>query len=141
MSQAGSSKLTALLGRCRVWVTLALVLYFVMMFTATHIPTVPSQLAEVSDKLMHFLVYAGLGFLLCLYRATRQPASWKDAGIVLGIGSIYAVLDELLQIPVGRHCDAMDWLADTIGILIGIAAFGVLWFIGQGRRGVPPRSP
>jgi VanZ family protein len=32
----------------------------------------------------------------------------------------YGILDELTQIPVGRHADVRDWFADVTGAIIGI---------------------
>ena len=76
------------------------------------------------DKLMHFAGYLPLGFLL--YRAlaltARSSAKWVLAGIALGAGSLFALLDELHQkfIP-GRSYDTADWIADVCGLAAGIA--------------------
>ena len=50
----------------------------------------------------------------------------RRAGLVLMVVAVYGAADELLQIPVGRHADLYDWLADCAGALIGL---GLLWTV------------
>ena len=83
----------------------------------------PSFLLEaVSDKVLHAVEYAGLGGLC--YRAFRWaagPAAQRQA-VVLAIvtASVYGLTDETHQafVPL-REASWQDWLADTIGAVIG----------------------
>ena len=77
---------------------------------------------EVSDKVLHAVEY-GILALLC-YRAFRWaagPAVARQA-VVLAIvtASVYGVTDEVHQFFVPfRESSWQDWLADTIGAVIG----------------------
>ena len=79
-------------------------------------------LKEVSDKVLHAVEY-GILSLLC-YRAFRWaagPAVARQA-VVLAIvtASVYGITDEVHQafVPL-REASWQDWLADTIGAVIG----------------------
>lgn len=95
---------------------LALGGYWLLMFAATHYPK-PEQISpQVSDKLLHFAAYAVLTALVVAALAAHGRLGWRWLGwTVLGT-AVYGALDELLQIPVGRHCDFWDWVADMSGV-------------------------
>ena len=82
----------------------------------THIPVPPSGVAfpEGSDKLIHFVAYFGLACLLGLFRGKQK---WASSFAII---AVFAMIDELLQIPVGRSCDVADGLAYWLGAAIGI---------------------
>ena len=91
----------------------------------------PSFLLEgVSDKVLHAVEY-GILSLLC-YRAFRWaagPAVARQA-VVLAIvtASVYGLTDELHQLFVPfRESSWQDWLADTIGAVIGAMSWRFLW--------------
>lgn len=94
-----------------------LIVIWVLLATLTHIP-VPQVVQEmrVSDKLMHLVAYFPLGFLLSQSRV-RGVSSGKACLLVI---AVYGLLDELLQIPVGRTASVFDWIADVIGAATGI---------------------
>ena len=103
-----------------------LIVYWGSLFVGTHMP-IPKMGGQPRhlDKLMHFGAYAGLSFLLGLWwsggRRLNRPLALK----VFAVTAAYAVVDELLQtIPfVHRQGDVLDFLADCLGSLIGLAAF------------------
>ena len=79
-------------------------------------------LKDVSDKVLHAVEYSILS-LLC-YRAFRWAAGPAVArrAIVLAIvtASVYGLTDEVHQLFVPfREASWQDWLADTIGAVIG----------------------
>ena len=84
---------------------------------------VPSFLFEdISDKVLHAVEYAGLG-VLC-YRAFRWGVSGQVASYALLFAivtaSLYGMTDEAHQLFVPfRESSWQDWLADTIGAVIG----------------------
>jgi len=86
--------------------------------TVCLIPPPPLDLPPNSDKVEHFLAYFVLaGAAVQIYR-TRAALLWAAAGLVgLGIGI------EFLQAALtdNRMADAMDALANSIGVLAGIA--------------------
>ena len=98
-----------------------LVVYWVAIFVATHLP--PSRLPQtgVGDKTAHVVGYFGLGVLLYLWLWLRFPARRATGVWVLGICMIYGLVDELLQIPIGRHATLGDWIADVIGAAMAVA--------------------
>jgi VanZ family protein len=90
----------------------------------------PSFLLEgVSDKVLHAVAY-GILSLLC-YRAFRWaagPAVARQA-VVLAIvtASVYGLTDEVHQLFVPfRESSWLDWLADTIGAVIGAMSWRFL---------------
>ena len=107
------------------WVPVALCAGTVYYLSAQSHPEdqLPSFLLEdVSDKVLHAVEY-GILALLC-YRAFRWaagPAVARQA-VVLAIvtASVYGLTDEAHQFFVPfRESSWLDWLADTIGAVIG----------------------
>ncbi|MDE3218292.1 MAG: VanZ family protein [Nitrospirota bacterium] len=107
------------------WVPVALYAGGIFFMSAQSHPEdqLPSFLfKEVSDKVLHAVEY-GILSLLC-YRAFRRaagPAVARQA-VVLAIltASVYGLTDEVHQafVPL-REATWQDWLADTIGAVIG----------------------
>ncbi len=113
--------------RLRPWVLCALVVFWGGMFVGTHVPLPKfDDLPSGSDKFMHFGAYAGLAFLLGLWRAVTRPMTIRQYAAVFGVTVLYGIVDELLQmIPVlNRTADPWDALADWCGSLLGLCA---LW--------------
>ncbi len=81
---------------------------------------------EVSDKVLHAVEY-GILAVLC-YRAFRWAAGAAIArqAVVLAIlaASVYGITDEVHQafVPL-RESSWQDWLADTIGAVIGAVSW------------------
>jgi VanZ family protein len=76
----------------------------------------------MSDKVVHFLAYGLLGWLISFRRwLTPMPASinWNDKmGQITGI--LYAASDELHQMFVPmRESSILDWTADALGVAFG----------------------
>ena len=69
-----------------------------------------------SDKLVHFLLFAALAATGLLARVPMVPLA---AGLVA-----YAGLSEVLQsiLPLDRHGDVRDVVADVLGLLTGLGA-------------------
>lgn len=109
--------------------------YWLALFTGTHIPRPPELLTiEHGDKYLHATAYAGLAVLCGWYLTTRGPLlAWQYGAIFVAL-VVYGAADELLQIPVNRHVDVADWLADTAGIMLGLTIF---WLLTGVWRRVP----
>lgn len=78
------------------------------------------------DKLLHCGGYSLLGVLF--YRAYRsrwpKASGWTMANSSLLSGSFYGMTDEIHQYFVpGRSADPWDWLADTVGVMLGVLAY------------------
>jgi VanZ family protein len=114
-------------------------IYWLSIFTFTHLP--PSKLPEthVSDWVEHFVAYAVLGLLLCASLRVTRPR-WsipRVALLALSILLIYGAVDELTQPLVHRICSLDDWFADALGAAAGVAAAMLL---GRALAREAPRS-
>lgn len=99
--------------------------YAVLLLSATHAPRVPLTLtggdALPLDKLLHFLAYAVLAFLVAAGTPGlfRRPLVW--APLILGMVGLFGACDELTQPLFGRTADPLDWLANMAGAIAGLA--------------------
>ncbi|WP_442510983.1 VanZ family protein [Novipirellula sp. SH528] len=103
----------------------ALAGYWLVIFVLTHVPSSMIKAPKISDKLMHFLAFGGLGMLMCY--VTTSDRLVRRFSIIAIIGMSYAAIDEYTQGFVrGRSPDPMDFVADTAGILAAIAVYAFL---------------
>jgi VanZ family protein len=90
----------------------------------------PAPLPEyVSDKLLHFLVFALLGMLLlrALAGGRLGGISWRRALAAVALAALYGLSDELHQsIVPNREPDVMDVAADALGAAAGAAVLASL---------------
>ena len=68
---------------------------------------------EGSDKLLHFMAFVALAFLLAC------TGSLGLLTVFIGARAFGAII-ELIQPTFNRSADLNDWAADTLGVLIGI---------------------
>ena len=109
--------------------TCVLAIYWVALFTGTHVPQLPQIAGHISDKIMHFSAFFGLAILLCWVIQTRTTAIRKFA-LVLLIALSYAAIDEITQGFVrGRQPDLADFAADSLGIVSAIAFYSLMRFL------------
>ena len=100
-----------------------LVAYIVVLLAVTLAP-VPGSVYPPSgfDKLVHVGLFGGLAFLIMW-----NLGSWRRVTIVeaLGVTVVAAILIEVLQgmLPF-RNADTRDFLAGTVGALLGIVLAG-----------------
>ena len=108
--------------------TLSVVVYWIVLATATHVPRLPSGVSlPHGDKAAHYLAYAILAFLLSWAWATRHAYFPKGLLFALVVAIAYGAIDELTQIPVpGRYGEWYDWGADALGAVTGVCAFWVV---------------
>lgn len=103
------------------WLAMGITLYLTL--RPIVIPT------TMSDKSQHLLTFG----LLTAWAALAYPrARLAPLGLALsGLGGMI----ELLQPLSGRSDDLLDWIADTAGILIGLAVASA-WRLARQPRGV-----
>lgn len=103
-------------------ITASLVVYWILLFTGTHLPASAITDTGVGDKWLHFLGYFGLSFLFaCTVTAHYRPR-WDTYLWMAMILLTYGALDELSQIPIpSRYADFFDWVANAKGIAVGLA--------------------
>ncbi len=103
----------------------SLLLYWLIIFIATTLPAQDLPKTGISDKIEHLLAYMVLAVLLniTLMFQNKYPVIKKNSWLYTLIFSLtYAALDEIHQLYIpGRKCDIVDWLADAIGVLVGLA--------------------
>jgi hypothetical protein len=82
-------------------------------------PDVPSAPPGV-DKLVHGTLFAALAL----------TGRWAGVvrGVLVGLLVLYAAVSELLQgIPaLERDASVADWVADVVGVLLGLLVWGLL---------------
>lgn len=130
------------------WTGCALIGYWLTLFVLTHLPPewlwfpIPNAnaiLEQGGDKPVHLIAYAGLAFLFVAWltlRSGREARHYLIAAIVV---AAYAILDEVLQIPVRRTADIWDCCADWTGTGIGLAVHAILSNIIRTKQPVKER--
>ena len=112
---------TLLRRRCHRVFQLAVIGYWLTMFWATHAPRVEAvQQLPATDKQLHFSGYFVLGLLLPFWRFPVPPMTLRRTVRLWCVVALYGAIDELLQIPVGRSAEVLDWTADAIGAAGGV---------------------
>lgn len=118
------------MGKLRLWLPVAL--YCGMIFYVSSLEELPDLPARFSDKIAHFGVYSGLGWLVA--RALSQGFGLSPLSTVIGASLVclaYGISDEIHQsfVP-GRAVEVGDVLTDFIGGLAGAYFYGeaARWF-------------
>ena len=112
---------------------IALILYWPGIFVLTHIPisAMPLPLGvNLSDKVLHYIAYLSLAFLLWFAIYPNTKVNWKKAPIwwMLFVVVWYGVFDEWLQGYVGRDPDVLDFLADLGGAITALIMLSIFSF-------------
>jgi VanZ family protein len=86
------------------------------------------------DKLQHLAAYLVFTGAIGLWVSPEFWQSRRFRALLLAvlIGSAYGVVDEIHQYFVpGRDCNVWDWVADTLGAILGAAAVMLIntWFL------------
>jgi VanZ family protein len=122
----------------RYW--LPLIAYCLIIFVQSSSSELPVELPAIEhlDKVLHAGGYGLLGILF--YRAYRSrwpnASGWTMANASLLSAAVYGLSDEFHQYFVtGRSADPWDWLADTIGAVLGVVAVHVLMSCKTANRG------
>lgn len=97
------------------------VLWAALILILTSIPAPPGPPGGLPhlDKVVHFVMYAGLGWLVARALDTRSPRPLVVALLVIGL---FAALDEWHQQFVMRDPNVIDWLVDVLGAAAGLVA-------------------
>ena len=101
-----------------------LVLYWLLLLTATSLPANDIPTLGINDKFYHLGAYTILSFLLnlALIYQRKSKLLFEKAGITtIIIASLYGAFDEVHQIFIpGRFAEILDWTADAIGACLGV---------------------
>ena len=96
-------------------IAVTLTLTFAMLWPLEAPPPAP----EGSDKLVHFIAFAALAFPLAYTGRFGLSPVFISA-------SVYGGAIELIQPSFNRSADINDWVADIIGVVLGIGC-GLLY--------------
>ena len=108
------------------WALLTVCVFLIITgLSLSPLDSVPS--APGSDKIHHLIAYAALVFPVAL----RQPNRWLWF-VVFFIG--YSGLIELIQPYVNRYGEWLDMLANTAGVLCGVALATAIRTFRKRRR-------
>ena len=108
-------------------------LYMAVIFAVSAQPNpLPEITARVSDKLLHLVEYSGLAALF-VRALTREGWGWRDAILAaIVMTSLYGASDEYHQAFVpNRNPAVSDWVADSLGALVGASVFRTLRIRGS----------
>jgi VanZ family protein len=110
-------------------------LYWVVLFTMTHLP--PKRLPHVpaSDKVEHFSAYLVLCLMVgaTLWQVVPHKRRLIPV-IVFVVAALYGAFDEFTQIPVGRDAEFGDWAADISGAAVAALALFIFHQLWSRRR-------
>ena len=79
----------------------------------------PPPAPEGSDKLVHFIAFAALAFPLA------RTGRFGLMPVFIG-ASAYGGIIEIIQPSFNRSADVNDWIADVVGVVLGIGC-GLLY--------------
>ena len=101
-----------------------LIIYWIILFTATSLPAANLPSVAISDKIKHFGAFFGLSVLLSLtllYQSKVLLFKKFFLATAFIISSFYGLLDEIHQsfVP-GRNNEFLDWVADSLGAAVGV---------------------
>jgi len=109
----------------KVWlVYIPLVVYWLILFTATTLPVERLPSVGFTDKVNHFIAYfilTALVNLTLIYQRKSRLLFEKAPIATIVICLFYGALDEVHQLFVpGRSAETLDWVADASGTFIGV---------------------
>lgn len=118
----------------KLWlVYIPLIVYWIILFTATTLPGPQLPDIHIGDKIEHFSAFFILAVLLNLTLIFQKKSYFlfKYAKLVtIIICFLYGAIDELHQMIIpGRYADIRDWLADSTGVLIGVLILNFVKFL------------
>lgn len=122
--------------RLMLWLPPLVYMAAIFLVSAARDP-LPTVSRTVWDKLLHVVEYAGLAVLLARGFAGERRSPRVALGLAIVVASAYAASDEWHQwfVP-GRSSDVRDWIADTIGAILGAALYvSGGWSLRRVRRG------
>lgn len=104
------------------WYRSLLPAYWIFLFCMTHFPRVNlGNVPSNFDKVMHIGAFGVLAaaywkFFESFVRPVPAGFALRAAPVLIA----YAALDEYLQQFVGRGTDVLDWLANSVGVVLGL---------------------
>lgn len=118
------------------WLPAASWAAFIFFLSTREMGTAPPPWFLSNDKVVHAVLFGVLAALVHL--AARRAERWnvrRAAATALVMASLYGATDELHQLRTPtRSADPMDWVADTVGAALAVAAAAA---VGRRQAGRP----
>lgn len=114
--------------------------FFIFLVTTLRVPYRLVRTDLPLDKLVHFSLYAGLGYLVTRALRVSGHATVRAAAFGL-LGTLsFAALDELHQVWVPTRAPMLnDWVADALGLMVGTGV-GIAVMLASARSAGPRDS-
>ncbi|MFR9546635.1 MAG: VanZ family protein [Rikenellaceae bacterium] len=112
--------------KLRVAMVVATIFYWVVISTLSLVSfsnDIPEIKIPYIDKIVHFLFYIGLNFLLLTTLFVMNKDSWRYIIGVTLVAILYGVVIELIQPLTGRSCEVLDIVANSMGAISGVLLF------------------
>ena len=111
------------------------ILYYTLIFFLSSMSFKGQVSVPFLDKGVHLVEFSLLGFLLSLgYFLSLKSSLRLKSSLTLASGILLGCLDEIHQYFVpNRSFEVLDMVADSIGILIGLAAFYYFFRTNRGK--------
>ena len=121
-------------GFLQAWGPVGLWAAGILILTTVPIPAAVETGGLPLDKVIHAAMYSGLGWTVA--RALHLTSRSTGGALALAVvaAAAFAAVDEWHQGWVGREPALGDWVADAVGLVLGLGLF--LW-----RRGGRPVEP
>jgi VanZ family protein len=107
------------------------VLYALLVIVISSAPSIklPDLGIHWTDKLAHFSQYAVLACLVAGgWAKTGGWANWREQWRPVVFLILFAAVDEIHQLWIPRReASALDWTADSLGVLVGFGLGMLLW--------------
>ncbi len=108
------------------------ILYWGVIFIATHLPPKDVHIPPGSDKQIHFIAYFLLSSLLGMSLLISRPSRKWVPLFVVAVAMVYGAFDELTQPIMDRSCDIHDWYADVTGAsTAAVLLFVITYFVAR----------
>ena len=123
----------------RAWWPVLAWMAVIAIATSMRLPAGPlTRTALPLDKLVHFVLYLGLGWTLGRALWLSDRSSTGVVLLALAVGLAFGAIDEWHQgALLYRHASVADWLADAAGVSFGLVLY--LW-PRRDRHPTPPRA-
>ena len=96
-------------------IVLALIILIGMLAPISEVAAVPTG----TDKVIHIVAFAALVFPLAF---TRRIGLFT----LFIFASLFGGIIEIIQPSFGRNADIIDWIADSVGVICGMAVRNII---------------
>lgn len=120
-------------------IIITLIIITLSLIRPDNITDIPLTLFPFSDKVVHFLMYAGLTFFLLLDGQKKMNLNLKKLFLLLVYPLILGISLEFFQLLTPyRSFDILDMIFNSMGLLFGLAVFSAWKYLKALSSASPP---